>query len=293
MVRTFLVLSSICLFTLCYGAPAAAQADDAELSEENIPAALPDDVFEVNDPETEASDEAFLEEEEIEDRVGDLDMDADGSPLTDESEPEDAGLESAQFDNQSENAASADVVDEIVIGGNDRVEEEAIRIRTSALPGTGLNRDTVDADIRSIYDMGFFHNVEARFEQENGRSVLTYWVSERPLIREVRFEGNKKIDKEALEVALKIHPRTILNPVRIRRGIEDAKKAYEEKGYLDADISYRAEQVGPGETAVTFTIEEQKPTGVAQIHFEGNETFEDSRLQSIMATRKKNFYPAS
>ena len=40
---------------------------------------------------------------------------------------------------------------------------------------------------------------------------------------------------------------------------------------------------------MTFTIEEQQPTGIAQVHFEGNESFEDARLQSIMATRKENF----
>ena len=275
MARTFLVITSICLF-LCsglLGIASPAPADDAELSEEHIPDTLPDDVFEVDEFEA----EALFEEEGIEDG------DASEAEVVEADELEGDTLESAQPEEP------ADIVDTIVIGGNDRVEEEAIRIRTSALPGTELNRDTVDADIRSIYDMGFFHNVEARFEREDGRNVLTYWVSERPLIREVLFEGNKKLDKEALEVALKIHPRTILNPVRIRRGIEDAKKAYEEKGYLDTDISYRAEQVGPGEAAVTFTIEEQKPTGIAQIHFEGNETFEDARLQSIMATRKKSF----
>ena len=212
MTRTFLAITGICLL-ICsglLGMASPAQADDAELSEEHIPDTLPDDVFDMDESEAEA---LLLEEEGI------GDGDESDAAVVEADEPESDAFESAQPD------APADMVDTIVIGGNDRVEEEAIRIRTSALPGTALNRDTVDADIRSIYDMGFFHNVEARFEREGGRNVLTYWVSERPLIREIHFEGNKKIDKEALEVALKIHPRTILNPVRVRRGIEDAKKS--------------------------------------------------------------------
>ena len=164
MTRTFLVITGICLF-ICsglLGVATPAPADDAELSEDHIPETLPDDVFEVDEFEA----ETLLEEEAIEDG------DASDAEVVEADEPaEDDVFESAQPEEP------ADIVDTIVIGGNDRVEEEAIRIRTSALPGTALNRDTVDADVRSIYDMGFFHNVEARFEREDGRNVLTYWVS--------------------------------------------------------------------------------------------------------------------
>ena len=264
-----------------------------------IPEGLFDDVLEVDESEAGMENEVdeLLDEEASKASATDL-VEDDGLGADEDATAEADGFDAFEFNDaefqtvESDGSDSPDVpdiIDELLIGGNDRVEEEAIRIRTSVLPGTALNPDTVDADIRSVYDMGFFHNVEARFEQENGRNILTYWVSERPLIREVRFEGNKSLDKEALEVALKIHPRTILNPVRIRRGIEDAKKAYEEKGYLDTDISYRAEQVGPGETTVTFTIQEHKTTGIAKIAFEGNESFPDVRLQAIMATREKNF----
>ena len=158
MARTFFVITSICLF-ICsglLGGASPARADDAELSEDYIPDVLHDDVFEVDEFEA----ETLLEEEGIE--AGD-ESDA---AVVEADEPEGAPFESAQPEEP------ADIVDAIVIGGNDRVEEEAIRIRTSALPGTALNRDTVDADIRSIYDMGFFHNVEARFEREDGRNVF-------------------------------------------------------------------------------------------------------------------------
>ena len=119
---------------------------------------------------------------------------------------------------------------EVRVGGDARVEEEAIRSHLSSSPGEPLNEEAVDKDIRAVYAMGFFSNVEARLSEENGRTVLTYWVYERPLIRELRIEGNKGLAKEDLENALKIHPHTILNPMKIRRGIEEAKKAYEKKG---------------------------------------------------------------
>lgn len=181
------------------------------------------------------------------------------------------------------------VINEIKVGGNDRVEEEAIRVYLTSRVGEPLNQEAVDKDIRAIYKMGFFKNVEARVTEENGKTLLTYWVEERPLIKEVHTEGNKGLSKEDLENALKVHPRTILNPVKIRTGIGNAKKEYEKKGFLDADITYRTEETTAGEVILTFTVNENDKVRIQAIEFEGNKAFPSSQLASILSTRKQNF----
>ena len=177
----------------------------------------------------------------------------------------------------------------IKVAGNDRVEEEAIRVHISSRPGELLNYETIDKDVRSVYGMGFFSNVEVSVSEENGRTILTYQVRERPLIREVRVEGTKGLSKDEFENALKIHPRTILNPVKIRHGIEETKKAYEKKGFLDAEITYRTEEAAAGEAILTFTVNENEKVGIKDIVFEGNSAFSSDQLRAIMATRQKNF----
>src|SRR5512139_3414769 len=129
-------------------------------------------------------------------------------------------------------------LDRVVISGNQRVEEEAIRVQVRSQPGVRFNEETVDNDIRALYRMGFFDNVEANLSRENDQWVLTYQVSERPLIKEVKIEGNRKINREDLEGAFKVRPNTIFDPEKVRRGIEEAKKLYEKKGYLDAKLDY-------------------------------------------------------
>ena len=44
---------------------------------------------------------------------------------------------------------------EVRVGGDARVEEEAIRSHLSSSPGEPLNEEAVDKDIRSVYGMGF------------------------------------------------------------------------------------------------------------------------------------------
>jgi outer membrane protein insertion porin family len=180
-------------------------------------------------------------------------------------------------------------IGQIQVSGNNRVEEEAIRVYIKSMIGEPLDEEQVDRDIRAIYNMGFFKNVEARVTEENGRTVLTYWVSERPLLREVRIEGQKTLSKDDIENKLKVHPRTILNPVRIRRGVEEVKKEYEKKGHLDADITYRTEQLESGDVILTFTVTENERVKIKDLLFEGNKAVSSAQLSSIIQTRKRNF----
>lgn len=180
-------------------------------------------------------------------------------------------------------------IGQITIGGNDRVEEEAIRVYVKSMIGESVNEEQVDRDVRAIYNMGFFRNVEARVAEDKGRTVLTYWVSERPLLREVRVEGHKVLSKDDIENKLKVHPRTILNPVKIRRGIEEVKKEYEKKGHLDAEITYRTEQNESGNVILTFTVTENERIKIKDLVFEGNKAITNAQLSSIIQTRKQNF----
>ena len=75
-----------------------------------------------------------------------------------------------------------------------------------------------------------------------------------------RSRATRRFADEDLEAALKVRPRTILDPEKLRRGIADAKKLYEEKGYLDATITPRTDAV-PGDrtrSTITYVVNEGK-----------------------------------
>jgi outer membrane protein insertion porin family len=179
-------------------------------------------------------------------------------------------------------------IERVVIAGNQRVEDEAIRIKLKTRAGSPYEPQLVDDDIRAIYKMGFFDSVRATMDRTAGGWVLTYDVHERPFIRQVRIEGNKKIETEELEGMLRVRPTTILDPQKARQGIVEAKSAYEKKGYLDADIRYETTPVGENEVDVTFLIDEHDPVRIEHIEFEGNQEFDDSDLKRIMQTGENN-----
>jgi outer membrane protein insertion porin family len=179
-------------------------------------------------------------------------------------------------------------VAKVSIAGNTRVEEDAIRVHLRTQPGQPFDQDTVDRDIRAVYAMGFFDQVDAEVTRVDAHHTdVTFHVKERPLVRAVKVDGTKKIKKDELEAALKIRPHTILDPEKAREGVEAAKKLYVEKGYLDADISYRTEPVGEAEVDLYYTVTEKEPVKITDVDFEGNRAFKTRELRGVMQTRKK------
>jgi outer membrane protein insertion porin family len=178
-------------------------------------------------------------------------------------------------------------VSRVRIEGNIRVEEDAIRVHLQTQEGKPFDRNALDEDIKSIYAMGFFDQVNADVTPERKGVVVTFKVTERPLVRNVTVEGNEKLKKEELEGALRIRPHTILDPEKARQGIEAARKLYADKGYLDAKITYDATPVGENEVDVTYTVTESAPVRVKNIEFEGNNAFSSRKLRSLLQTKEE------
>ncbi|MCC6848538.1 MAG: outer membrane protein assembly factor BamA, partial [Deltaproteobacteria bacterium] len=183
-----------------------------------------------------------------------------------------------------------DRVAAVRIEGNARVDEEAIRIHVQTRAGQALDRGAIDSDVRAIYAMGFFETVDVERHDEAEGIVVVYRVRERPQIASVAIEGTKKLRSEDVEAALKIRPHTILDTEKMRRGIADAKKLYEEKGYLDAAITPKTEPVAgaANEVALTYVVDEGAIVRIQEIEIEGNTAFSDRKLKRVMTTSEEN-----
>jgi outer membrane protein insertion porin family len=181
-------------------------------------------------------------------------------------------------------------ISRIRIVGNQRVEEDAIRIHITAQPGQPLNEATVDQDVKAIYRMGFFESVNATVDQQAGQAILTYHVKERPLITDVRTEGMNEIKPTADEVvgAIKLHPGVVEDPQLVQASIQALRQVYQSKGYLDANITFRTVP-GPNNTAIgVFHVNEGPQVAISDIKFVGNKAFSARKLSGLMETRKHN-----
>jgi outer membrane protein insertion porin family len=176
------------------------------------------------------------------------------------------------------------VLKEVKIAGNMRVEEDGIRLHIKNRPGALFDRAVVEQDVKAIYRMGFFDDVQAEISPDG---ILTYTVKEKPYVREVKIEGNSQIGRDKIETALGITPRTILDHGKVTEGVDKVRKLYNEQGYVGAKVDYALSVESNNQAVLVLDIVEGTRLLIKKISFEGNRTFSEGELRGLMATKEE------
>jgi len=185
--------------------------------------------------------------------------------------------------------AGAQVVTDVAVQGNRRVEMGAIRVNVTLVAGQKLDPAVVDRDIRAIYEMGFFDDVWVTARPVGDGVAIVYHVGERPYIERIDFKGVDNVAEDDLAAVINVTPRTIFDPQRVWIGLEQARKFYSGEGYPDAKIEYTVD-VGPDNNAtLVYRVDEGELIRVEKIRFEGAKAFSKRKLRKIMTTRERWF----
>jgi outer membrane protein insertion porin family len=182
------------------------------------------------------------------------------------------------------------LVKEIAVQGNRRVQEAVILGRVSLKIGTPFMANRTAEDIRSIFSLGFFDDVQVRVEDFEGGVKLTYVVTERPFVRDVLFSGNKKQDSATLIDKIDLKLGTVYNPVEVNRATDKLKEFYEQEGYFEVGISPEVEKLADGDVTVTFKIAEGRRITIEQIVVEGTQGLTPQQVRGAMDTREREYY---
>jgi len=173
---------------------------------------------------------------------------------------------------------------EVKVAGNVRVEEDGIRLHLKNRSGTLFDSALVEQDVKAIYRMGFFDDVQAELSADG---ILTYRVKEKPYIREVKVQGNSQVTRDKIETALGVGARTILDRPKLAEGVEKIRKLYNEQGYVNAKIDHAVSLEANNQAVVVVDINEGTKLLVKRVTFEGNRAFSDSELKGLIATKEE------
>ena len=196
-----------------------------------------------------------------------------------------AAAEKVLVDKTAAVKVSADKILTVKVKGNRRIETPVIMQAVQVKPGEILDNDKVDADLRSIYKLGHFRDVQAEVVKAEGGIVLEYVVKEKPIIREIKIEGAKEIGVDKVREALTIKPNTIYSLKDMQTSAKKVKKLYADDGYYLADVEGTTSTRSDTELDVVIKVKEGKKVLIQTISFEGNHAFTDKKLRKAMETR--------
>ncbi len=188
--------------------------------------------------------------------------------------------------------AWAQVVESIHILGNKKIEKDAITEKLINKVGHPLNLKAVKKEVRDLFKTGFFQDIEVSEKpgQKKGNLILTYRVLEKPAIASIEYKENSELDDDELAELTKIKAFEIIDYGKITSGVSDIQKAYEEKGYYLARISYEVQEDKNDTVKVIFKIEENDQVLVKRVSFIGNKNVASSKIKAYMITREGGMF---
>lgn len=185
-------------------------------------------------------------------------------------------------------APEAVPVAEVVVRGNRRVEQEAIRARVRTTPGAPLDPNQVARDVRAIFAQGFFSDVRVYREDTPDGARVVFEVRESPVVREITISGNDEIDGDKIKEALTLTTGVPLDYPLLRENRERVAAVYRTEGYYLADVTFEIEEITEGSVAINFDVEENEKLKLRKIDFVGNEAFDDGELTGEFSTKVWN-----
>ena len=185
--------------------------------------------------------------------------------------------------------ADGEKIVEVVVKGNKRIEQAAILNVVKIKAGDVLAGDNTDNDIRAIYKLGHFQDVQVSTEASEKGTRLVYLVSEKPIVRTISFAGNKELTTDKLKEALEFKQNSIFTTKDLAKSIIKIKKLYGDDGYYLAEVEPVVTKSSPTDLTVTFRIVEGKKILIRTIHFDGNKNFSNRKLRGVMETQEQWF----
>ncbi|MBB4121752.1 outer membrane protein insertion porin family [Martelella radicis] len=179
-------------------------------------------------------------------------------------------------------SAYAAVVSNIVVNGTGQAGSDAIKSKLTIQPGRSFTDADINQSIRNLYSSGYFSDVKISVSG----STLVVNVTENQLINQVVFNGNRKVNDKKLEGVVQLHSLGPYNEAQAQVDVQRIKDAYAQIGRSDVEVSIETATVQDNRINVAFVIDEGGRTKTRKINFEGNNTFGDARLASVIATKR-------
>ena len=180
----------------------------------------------------------------------------------------------------------AEIVNNIVIEGNKRVNEETIKIYGDIKVNKNYNDKDLNQILLNLYETNFFE--EVKVDLSNG--TLTVKISEYPILNQIVLlgENSVRISREIKKIIF-LKEKSSFIQTKLSEDINTIKKLYASIGYNFTNVEAKIKKV---DNTVDLIIEIDKgnQTRISSIKFIGDKKISDRRLRDIIASEEHKFW---
>src|SRR5438093_381406 len=127
-------------------------------------------------------------------------------------------------------------IEEVRVTGNRRIPSDTIKYNLQTKPNDQFNPNVIRRDIKTLYALGHFDDIRVEEDQGKTGKIIIFRVTEKKLIRSVKYEGVKSItNSEILE------------------------KLRDKKASISQESPYDPTKIRKAETIIKMMLAETKP----------------------------------
>src|SRR5262249_27382790 len=151
------------------------------------------------------------------------------------------------------------VIEDVRFTNNHRTRSDTLQYQVQTRIGETLNQATIQRDVRAIFALGSIDDVKVYTEKGSRGVIVTFWIQERPYIRQVEYHGLKSVTQSEVVDKLRdkkvsLNQQTPYDENKVQQASKLIKALLAEKGRPDATVDVSTEAVPTNDVIVTFNI---------------------------------------
>ncbi len=183
-----------------------------------------------------------------------------------------------------------DRITDIEVEGTNALDKEVVLMRLATKKGDALDAKSINADLKTIYELGYFDDVKMLLRDASGGKKLVIQVVEKPRIMALGVKGNKELKSDDILKAANSKKGAILNPKVLSEDIGAIRELYRKDGYYNAKVTHEIEGAGQGQARLNFVIEEGNKLYIKKIVIEGAKQISEGDLKDELSLKERGMF---
>ncbi len=183
--------------------------------------------------------------------------------------------------------APSNIIVAVACHGNHRIPCETIKTRILSKPGSVYDPQQVNRDFNSLWNLGAFDDITFSTEQTPKGIILNVTVTERPLVRDIKYNGLHSITES--DISERYQARGVhlerdspFDPTTEKHAEDAIKELLRERGRQYATVKATLNVLPPSSVNLVFNIDEGPQVKVGHITFSGNKVLNSGQLEGSM-----------
>lgn len=182
------------------------------------------------------------------------------------------------------------IIISIEITGNELMETSAIKSRLQIETGKYFIKDKIDAEVKRLYDSGFFEDVKVFVRDTASGKKIIFKVREKPLIQNIAVQGNKQLEDSEILGKIETQTGKVLNTETLSQDLRKIKKLYRKEGHYKVNVSYKQKQIAPGKAKLILQIKEGRKLYIQNITIKGANKLSAENLKDRISLSERGLF---